>query len=131
MRTSYLHIYHLDPVLTVELYPTTLTVLDTSSYDTVILTCYVTQPQAVSVPKRIWWEQTSSSGTVQILSQNGINTNITTTGLESPASSSMLYLYASLPGRWRYTCKSSIQIPRDPVISYSQTTEVTVKGMPM
>ncbi len=111
-----------------EINPITLTVLDVPPYDAISVTCNVTQPQAVNISKRIWWEQTSPSGTVQTLSHNGMDTNITTVGLGIPASSSVLSLRATLAGRWRYACKTSIQVPRDPVISYSQIAEVTVKG---
>ncbi len=111
-----------------EVTPTTLTVLDVPPYDVISITCNVTQPQVVNLSKRISWEQTSPSGAVQILNHNGVDTNITYVGLDQSASTGILSLYATLAGRWRYSCNASIQVPGDPVISYSQTAAVMVKG---
>lgn len=57
-----------------------------------------------------------------------MDTSITIIGLDSSTSTSVLSLPATLAGRWRFTCNASIQVPGDPLISYLQTAEVTVKG---
>lgn len=120
---------YLDPTLVVEISPSTLAVLDVVPYSTISVMCNVTQPQAVDVSKRISWKQTSPSGTVQTLNHNGIDINITTDGLDNPTSTSVLSQYVTMAGRWTYTCNVSIQVPGDPIISYSQTAEVTVTGI--
>ena len=109
--------------------PTTLTTLDIPPFNAITLTCNVAQPQMINISKRISWVQTSPSGRVQTLTHNGIDTNITSNGLDNPTSSSTLSVYATLAGRWTFTCNASIEVPEDPVISYSQSIEVTVKGM--
>ena len=110
--------------------PTTITVLDVSPFDVILLVCNVTQPsQVVNITTRILWTQTSSSGMVQMLNHNGVDTNITNASLSNSMSTSTLSLYATMAGRWRFTCNASMQVPGDPVISFSQTSEVTVKGV--
>lgn len=121
-------LYFIGPSLVIEINPTTLTVLDVSPYNTILIDCSVTQPQSVTTLNTIAWKQTSPSEIVQTLNHDGISTNITTTGLENSTSTSQLSVYASAAGRWRYTCSASLFVPGDPVISYSQTAEATVKG---
>lgn len=115
----------------VEVTPVTQTVLDVSPYNVILIVCNATQPQVVNVSKRISWEQISPSGTMLILDHNGINTNVSEVGLDYSTSTSTLSLYAISTGTWSYKCISSIQIPGDPVIAYSQIAEVVVKGMLM
>ena len=119
----------LGPTLAININPTTLTVLDVSPYNVISINCNVTQPPVVTISKTITWRQTSPSGVVQALSHDGTSTNITNSGLENSASTSQLSVYATAAGRWRYMCNASLSIPGDPVISYSQTAEVRVKGM--
>lgn len=107
--------------------PITQTVLNVAPYDVVSILCNVTQPQEVTVTKTVSWLQTSPSGVTQTLTHNGVTT-ISNRDLNGPSSSSVLSLQASTAGRWSYTCMSSLQIPGDPVITYSQTAEVIVKG---
>ena len=113
----------------VKVNPTTLTVLDVPPYDVISVMCNITRPHAVNISNRISWYQVSPSEAVQILNHSGTNTNITYSGLDSSVSSSVLSLHASLAGRWRYICNTSIEVPGDPIISYSQTAVVTVKGI--
>ena len=120
---------YIDPALVVQIDPTTLTVLDVPPYNLISIVCNVTQPQLVNISKQISWEQTSYSETVEILNHNGIDTNITSVGVGSSSSASILSLYATLEGRWQYTCNASIQVPGDPTISSSQAAEVLVKGI--
>lgn len=117
-----------DPALVLEVNPITQTVLDVASYNVVSVVCNVTQPQEVNISKRISWDQTSPSGTMLTLNHDGININITDIDLDNSASASVLSLYATLAGRWSYACDSSIQIQGNPIISYSQSAEVIVKG---
>ena len=109
--------------------PATLTVLDTPPYNTLSLTCSVSQPREVNITKTLTWEQTNPSGTVTILTHNGNTVNISRVGLESSESVSTISVLPTLAGQWRYTCVGSINIPGNPAISYSQSAEVTVKGM--
>ena len=118
----------LGPTLVIEVNPTTLTVLDVSPYNTILIGCNVTQPLTVTTSKTINWMQTSPSEVVETLNHNGVSLNITTTGIEDSESTSRLSLYAPTAGTWRYTCSASIQTPGDPVITYSQTAQVTIKG---
>lgn len=122
------HFSFLDPTLVVEVNPTTQTVLDVYPYNVILVTCNAVLPQAVNISKGILWEQVSPSGTMQTLTHNGIDVNITSAGLSRSASTSMLSLYATTAGRWGYTCNAHIQVAGDPLISYSQTAEVIVKG---
>ena len=115
--------------MVINLNPTTLTVLDVSPYNIISINCNVTQPSIVTILKTITWSQTSPFEVVQSLSHDGTNTNITSNGLENSASTSQLSVYATAAGRWRYTCSGSLRVPGDPVISYSQTAEVIVKGI--
>ena len=126
---NHLSLYLLGPTLVININPTTLTVLDVSTYNLISINCNVTQPPVVTIPKTIAWRQTSPSEVVQPLSHDGTNINITSSGLENSASTSQLSVYATAAGRWRYTCSASLHVPGDPVISYSQTAEVIVKGM--
>lgn len=116
------------PTLVIEINPTTLTVLDVPPYNTILIDCNVTQPYTVTISKMIAWRQTSPSEVVQTLNHNGISTNITTTGLDNSATTSQLSMYATTAGRWRYMCSASLLVPGDPIISYSQTAEVIIKG---
>ena len=115
--------------MVINLNPTTLSVLDVSPYNLISINCNVTQPPTVTIPKTITWRQTSPSEVVQSLNHDGTNTNITSTSLENSVSTSQLSVYATAAGRWRYTCSGSLRVPGDPVIPYSQTAEVTVKGI--
>ena len=92
------------------------------------MVCNATRPRAVNVVQSISWQQTSPFGVIQILSHDGISTNITSLGLDDPASTSILSLYATSAGRWQYTCNVSLQVPGDPTISNLQSTEAIVKG---
>lgn len=112
-----------------EVNPVTQTVLDVAPYDVVSILCNVTQPREVALSKRVSWVQTSSTGGMQELTHSGTSTRITNRDLDRPSSSSMLSLQATTAGRWSYMCTFSIQVPRDSVISYSQTAEVIVKGI--
>ena len=120
--------YFLGPTLIVDINPTTLTVLDIPPYNVILIDCNVSQPISVTTPKTISWIQTSPYEVVQSLVHDGGNTNITSVGIDNPASSSRLSVYTIAAGRWRYTCSSSLPAPGDPVISYSQTAQVTIKG---
>ncbi len=113
----------------VNINPTTSTVLDVSPYNLISINCNVTQSPTVTIPKTISWRQISPSEVAQPLSHDQTNTNITSNGLENSVSTSQLSVYAMTAGRWRYTCSGSLRVPGDPVISYSQTAEVIVKGM--
>ena len=106
----------------VKVNPTTLTVLDVPPYDVITVTCDITRPQAVNISNRISWYQVSPSEAVQML-------NSETDTYFGSESSSVLSLHASLAGRWRYICNASIEVPGDPIISYSQAAVVTVKGI--
>lgn len=117
-----------DPALIVEVNPITQTVLNVAPYDTISILCNMTQPQEVAISKRVSWVQTSPSGVMQTLTHTGASIRITSRDLERPSSSSMFSLQATTAGRWSYTCNCSIQVPGDPIISYSQTAEVIVKG---
>ena len=111
--------------------PVTQTVLDVPPYNEILVMCNATQPLAVAISKRVSWEQTSPSGTTRALNHDGININIISIGQNDPASASVISLFAGSSGRWTFTCNSSIQAPGDAFISYSQTAEVIVKGVPM
>jgi hypothetical protein len=117
-----------DPALVVEVNPATLTVLDVAPFNLISMICSALQPETVNISKRISWEQTSPSGTVLTLSHNGLDTYINDVSYNSSTSTSMLSLYATSEGRWMYTCQASIQVPGDPMVTYSQVAEVTVKG---
>lgn len=112
----------------VEISPITQTVLGVTPYNFIILVCNVTQPTVVNISKRILWEQVSPSGLTLALRHDGMTTNITNVGVDRSTSSSVLTLLANSAGRWTYRCNSSIEIPGDPIISYSQVAEVIVKG---
>ena len=114
--------------MTVEVSPSTSTLLDVTPYNLILIDCNVTQPLAVTTSKTIAWRQTSPDGVVQALNHDGISTNITMTGLDNSASTSRLSMYATAVGHWRYTCSANLLVPGDPVISYSQTAVVIVKG---
>lgn len=114
--------------MVININPTTSTVLDVSPYNLILINCNVIQPSTVTIPKTIIWRQTSPSEVVQLLSHDETNINITNNGLQNSASTSQLSVYAMTAGRWRYTCSGSLRVPGDPVISYSQTAEVIVKG---
>lgn len=124
-----MHHVFLDPTLTVEVSPSTLTLLDVTPYNLILIDCNVTQPLAVITSKIIAWRQISPSGMVQTLNHNGVGTNITMTGSDNSATTSRLYVYATDAGHWRYTCSASLHVPGDPVISYSQTAVVIIKGV--
>ena len=113
----------------VEVSPITQTVLNVAPYDIISILCNVTQPGEVTISKQVLWLQTSPSGLMQTLTSDGASTTIINRDLDRPSSSSLLSLLASTAGRWGYTCASSIRIPGDPVVSYSQTAEVIVKGI--
>ena len=123
-----MHRVFLDPTLTVEVSPSTSTLLDITPYNLILINCNVTQPLAVTTSKTIAWKQISPSGIVQTLNHNGVGTNITITGLNNSATTSQLSVYATASGRWRYTCSANLHVPGDPVISYSQTAVVIIKG---
>ena len=118
----------LDPTLTVEVSPSTSTLLDVTPYNLIMIDCDVTQPLAVTTSKTITWREISPSGMVQTLNHDGIGTNITMTGPDNSATTSRLSVYATAAGRWRYTCSANLHIPGDPLMSYSQTAVVIVKG---
>ena len=120
--------YFLDPALTVEVSPSSSTLLDVTPYNLVLIDCNVAQPLGVTTSKNIVWRQTSPAGVVQTLNHDGVGTNITFTGLDNSATTSRLSVYATAAGRWRYTCSANLHLPGDPVISYSQTAVVIVKG---
>lgn len=120
--------YFLDPTLTVAVTPSTSTLLDVTPYNLILIECNVTQPLTITTSKTISWSQISPAGVVQTLNHNGDSTNITMTGIDNSASTSQLSVYATAAGRWRYTCSANLQVPGDPVISYSQTAEVIIKG---
>ena len=111
-----------------ELSPSRLTILDLSPYNHVSLSCDVSQPQEVRKIKNVAWKATSPSGTVQTLSHNGATTNISSSGIVNASSFSELSLYATVAGRWRYTCSASIEVPGDPIIPFEKSAEVIVKG---
>ena len=111
-----------------ELSPSRLAILDLSPYNHVSLSCDVSQPQEVRKVKNVAWKATSPSGTVQTLSHNGATTNISSTGIVNASSFSELSLYATVAGRWRYTCSASIEVPGDPIIPFEKSSEVIVKG---
>ena len=117
-----------DPTITVEVTPSASTLLDVTPHNLIFIDCSVTQPLAVTTSKTIGWRQTSPSGVVQSLNHDGVDTNITMTGLNDSASTSQLSVYATVAGHWRYTCSANLQVPGDPVISYSQTAAVIIKG---
>lgn len=123
-----MHGIFLDPNLTVEVTPSTLTLLDVTPYNLILIDCNVTQPLAVTTSKTVAWRQISPSGMVLTLNQDGVGTNITMTRLDNSATTSQLSMYANTAGRWRYTCSANFLVPGDPVISYSQTAIVIVKG---
>ena len=108
---------------------TSQTVLDVTPYNVIVIMCNVTQPIVVNISKRILWEQVSPSGLTLALRHDGTITNITNIGVDRSTSSSVLTLLASSAGRWIYRCNSSIEIPGDPIIAYSQVAEVVEKGI--
>ena len=114
--------------MTVEINPTTITVLDVSPYNKIVIDCSVTQPRAVNISKMVNWSYTSPSGVRQMLNHDGVRVNISTVSIESSRSTSRVSAYATVAGRWTFMCTGSLRVPGDPVISYSQTAEVITKG---
>lgn len=117
-----------DPPLVIELQPPIITALDVYPYNIISIVCNVTQPAAVTLTKEIMWKQTSPSRGIQTLNHTGVNVNITNAGLEDSLSTSMLSVYTSSSGTWRFTCIASLDVPSDPLISLSETATATVKG---
>ena len=108
--------------------PLVQTILDVSSFNTILIVCNVTVPQAVIVTNIITWRQASPSGTVQSLNHTGTDTNITYAGVGNSVSTSVLSLHSASAGTWRFTCSASLDLPNDPLIAHSETAEVIVKG---
>ena len=120
--------FFLEPPMIIEMDPPFVTVLDVSPYNKILIACNVTQPESITLTKRITWKETSPSGRVQILNDTGDNTNITYNGLDDSSSISMLSLHTTSVGSWRFTCTASLDVPGDPLIVQSETAIVTVKG---
>lgn len=117
-----------DPPLVIELDPPIVTALDVSPYNMISIVCNVTQPGALILTKEITWKGTSPSGRTQHLNHTGADMNITNVGLEDSSSISMLSVYTTSAGTWRFTCIASLDVPSDPLISLSETATATVKG---
>lgn len=118
----------LAPVLDVSVTPATISILDVSPYNTLVVNCSVTQPDSVIVSKMIEWRKTSGV-TTQTLTADGSTINITTGNLNQSSSTSSLSVTANGAGNIMYTCLATLQVPGDPLVSYSETAAVTIKGM--
>ena len=109
--------------------PPFITLLDVSPYNIILLVCNVTQPEAVTLTKKIVWKEVSPSGGVQILlNDTKSHTNITYDNLEDSSSISTLSMHTASAGTWRFTCNASLDVPGDPLIVQSETAIITVKG---
>ena len=108
--------------------PPFTTLLDISPYNIILLACNVTQPEAVTLTKKIIWKEVSPSGGVQILNDTKSHTNIAYDSLEDSSSISTLSTHTASAGTWRFTCNASLDVPGDPLIVQSETAIITVKG---
>ena len=123
-----MHIYQIDPSLIIQIDPPFTTLLNVSPYNIILLACNVSQPEAVTVTKKIVWKEVSPSGRVQILNDTKSHTNITYNSLEDSLSISTLSTHTTSAGTWRFTCNASLDVPGDPLIVHSETAIITVKG---
>ena len=114
--------------MVIELDPPIVTALDVSPYNMISIVCNVTQPAALILTKEITWKGTSPSWGTQDLNHTGTDMNITNIGLEDSSSISILSVYTTSAGTWRFTCIASLDVPSDPLISLSETATATVKG---
>jgi len=107
--------------------PATISILDVSPYNTLVINCSVAQPDSVIVSKMIEWRKTSGV-TTQTLTADGSTINITTGNLNQSSTTSSLSVTAHSTGDTMYTCLATLQVPGDPLVSYSETAAVTIKG---
>ena len=112
------------PVLSVEVTPGAITVLDVSPYNLFSLLCTATQPSSITVSKTITWSETYSGFT---LSDNGDTVNITTTDLGN-TTTSILSVRANESGALLFACNAKLEVSGDPVVMQSQAAGVTVRG---
>ena len=118
----------LAPVLDVSVTPATVSILDVSPYNALVINCSVTQPDSVILSKMIEWRKTSGV-TTQTLTADGSTINITTGNLNQSSSTSSLSVTANGAGNIMFICLATLQIPGDPLVSYSETAAATIKGM--
>ena len=101
--------------------------LDAPPYNVITLSCIITQPETVTVPKSIEWKRTSN-GVFDTPAHNGENINTTSSDLSEPISTSWLIVSEEVAGLKLYSCCASSLVPVDEPVIYTESVEVTVKG---
>ena len=106
-----------------EIEPSTVTVLNATSYNSFSIVCTATIPANISAMKSFVWRK-GSSGTGTILSNSDEGVSITTLNPDEAISTSVLTTSETIPGSYLYTCDVT-------VLSYpsSATANVIVNGM--
>ena len=108
--------------------PTTISSLDVSPYNTIAISCSVTQPDSIIVSKMIEWRKMSGV-TTRTLTADGSSINITTGNLNQSTSASNLSVTENGAGTIMFTCLATLQVPGDPLVSYFETVTANIKGM--
>ena len=119
---------YIAPILEVVVAPTSVTVLDVAPYNTFTFTCTTTQPSSVTLSKTIEWRETRN-GVTEAIVGNGNSINITTAGLGSSATTTILSVRTDTASESIVSCVASLQVPEDPLISQSTSVQVTVRGI--
>ena len=102
--------------------PSTITVLNTTSYNSFSIICTATIPANVTAVKSFVWRK-GPSGTGIVLSNSDEGISITTLNVDEAVSTSVLTTNETTPGSYLYTCDVT-------VLSYpsSATANVIVNG---
>ena len=111
-----------DLEFSVNIEPSTITVLNTTSYNSFSIICTATIPANVTAVKSFVWRK-GPSGTGIVLSNSDEGISITTLNADEAVSTSVLTTNETTPGSYLYTCDVT-------VLSYpsSATANVIVNG---
>ena len=107
----------------VNIEPSTISILNAVLYNSFSIVCTATIPENVTAVKSFVWRK-GSSGTGTVLSNSDIGISITTLNADEAVSTSVLTTSETIPGSYLYTCDVT-------VLSYpsSATANIVVNGM--
>ena len=114
------------PLLTVDLAPSSVRILDTSPYNSFALTCNSTVADVASVPTTQWIKELEGGSSTTVLAGNGASVNISNTA-SGFVTTSTISVVETVAGTYIYTCTSSIQQAGN-VTVVSVNTTITVQG---